>query len=360
MHNSIGNFYRTTTFGESHGSGVGAILDGIPGNIKIDLNRIQSWLDRRKPGQSELTSPRDEHDLLVSLSGLQDGLTLGSPLCFMVENRDHRSGDYAVLKDTYRPSHGDWSWEKKFNIKSSSGGGRSSARETIGRVISGAVAEQVIEALNIPLEIVAWVDSVATLKADVPFKPSRAQVEKSQVRCPDEVASKLFHQEIMLAKSEGDSVGGTIRCLIDGIPAGLGEPVFSKMEAELAKAMMSLPASRSFEIGEGLAASYMRGSAHNDSFTLVNNEIIPGSNRHGGVQGGISTGLPISFRIGFKPVSTLGKDVESINSNKEKVILKAGGRHDPCVLPRAVPIVEAMGYMVVLDFILAQRARRIM
>jgi len=358
MYNSIGNFYRTTTFGESHGYGVGAVIDGVPGRVSIDLNRIQTWLNRRKPGQSDITTPRAESDLVISISGLQDGFTLGSPLCFMVKNQDQRPSDYSNLKDVYRPSHGDWSWEQKFNIKSSSGGGRLSARETIGRVISGAVAEQVIESLNIPLKVVAWVDSVGKLKADVPNIPSRIQVEKSLVRCPDEKASKAFYDEICLAKSEGDSLGGTIRCIIDGVPPGLGEPVFSKLEAELAKAMMSLPASRSFEIGEGIEATYMRGSEHNDSFKIANNEIIPASNHHGGVQGGISTGLPILFRVGFKPVSTLGKEVESVNKNKEKVVLKVNGRHDPCVLPRAVPIVEAMSYMIMLDLILADRARR--
>jgi chorismate synthase len=357
MGNCYGSFYRTNTFGESHGYAVGALIEGIPGNIPLDLNRIQAWLNRRKPGQSPITTPRQEKDILVALSGLQNGLTLGSPLCFAVLNEDQRPKDYSHMESVYRPSHGDWSWEKKYGIKPQSGGGRLSARETIGRVISGAVAEQILEAFGLSIKIVAWVDSVKDLNAKVTHVPTRDEVDQNMVRCPDIKAAKAFEELILEVKSQGDSVGGTIRCLVQGVPPGLGEPVFSKLEAELAKAMLSLPASKSFEIGEGLSATLMRGSEHNDGFTLQEGNIVPASNRHGGTQGGISTGLAISFRVGFKPVSTLAMEMETLNKEGQKVKIEAGGRHDPCVLPRAVPIVESMAYLVILDLYMAQKAR---
>ena len=359
MANQLGIFYRTSTFGESHGYAVGALIDGVPGNLEIDLKRIQTWLERRRPGQSALTSPRQEKDLLVALSGLQNGRTLGSPLCFAIFNQDQKPEDYAHLEKVYRPSHADWSWEKKFGIKPQSGGGRSSARETIGRVISGAVAEQVLEAFGLSLSVVAWVDTIKDLRANVKNTPTRGEVDQSVVRCPDPIAARAFETLISDVKKAGDSVGGTIQCLVSGIPAGLGEPVFAKLEAELAKAMLSLPASKSFEIGEGLGATFMLGSEHNDGFTLKEGAVTPETNRHGGVQGGISTGHPLSFRVGFKPVATLGKEVDTLNQEGQPVKIEAGGRHDPCVLPRAVPIVEAMAYIVVLDLFLAQKTREI-
>jgi len=359
MANQMGRFYRTSTFGESHGYAVGALMDGVPGNVEINLKRIQNWLERRRPGQSPLTSPRQEKDRLIALSGLQNGRTLGSPLCFAIFNEDHKPSDYAHLQAVYRPSHADWSWEKKFGIKPQSGGGRSSARETIGRVISGAVAEQILESFGLSISVVAWVDTIQNVKADVTGNPTRSEVDQTPVRCPDPKAAEAFEALITEVKQRGDSVGGTIKCQISGVPPGLGEPVFAKLEAELAKAMLSLPASKSFEIGEGLGATLMLGSEHNDSFVLKDGQISPETNRHGGVQGGISTGLAISFRVGFKPVATLGKEVETLDQQGQRVTIKAGGRHDPCVLPRAVPIVEAMAYLVLLDFYLAQKAREI-
>lgn len=358
MSNSFGNMFRTTTFGESHGRFVGAVIDGIPGNLNLDLDRIQAFLDRRRPGQTNLSSPRQEKDKLQVVSGIDHGITLGSPLTFLVPNEDIKPEDYDNLKNTYRPSHSDWSWEQKFGIKPSSGGGRLSARETIGRVLSGAVAEQVLEALGLKIEITAWVDTVGPLRSHIAGIPKRSDIESNSVKCPDRQAATAMENLILKVKSEGDSIGGTIKCIIDGLPSGLGEPVFSKTEAELARAMMSLPASKSFEIGEGLQATTMRGSEHNDLFQYTNGRVIPATNRHGGTQGGITTSLPINFRVGFKPVSTLGQPIETVTSDGKNITLLPKGRHDPCVLPRAVPIVEAMAYMVILDLYLIHRARK--
>lgn len=357
MSNTFGYFYKTTTFGESHGKFTGAVLDGVPGNVALNLDKIQDNLNRRKPGVSKLTSPRKESDRIQVISGLQNNLTLGSPLTFLVANEDARPEDYQNIKNSYRPSHSDWTWEQKFGIKVESGGGRLSARETIGRVISGSVAEQILEAFGFPIKVTAWVDSVGKLQANVKVTPTREQIDSQSVRCPDIDAAKDFENLILKVKADGDSIGGTIRCQILGVPSGLGEPIFSKVEAELARAMMSLPASKSFEIGEGLMSTQMLGSEHNDAFEVRDGKIFPATNHHGGVQGGITTSLPILFRVGFKPVSTLGKPVESVNLAGEKIMIEPQGRHDPCVLPRAVPIVEAMAYMVILDLFLAHRAR---
>lgn len=358
MYSTFGHLFRITTFGESHGGGVGVVVDGCPAGLTVDLEEIQAELDRRRPGQSILTTPRQEEDRVSVLSGLFEGKTLGTPIAFLVHNKDAKASSYEPFKDIYRPSHADYTYQAKHGIRAWMGGGRASARETIGRVAAGALAFQMLRRQS-PLEVVAWVESVHEIRAEGidPVTVTREMVDANPVRCPHlEAAEKMF-LAIDAARRDQDSVGGTICCVARGVPAGLGEPVFSKLEAELARAMLSLPAVKGFEIGSGFEGTTLRGSEHNDPYCIKGGKVGTVTNRSGGVQGGISNGEPIFFRIALKPTATIGKPQQTVNEAGQEVELKARGRHDPCVLPRAVPIVEAMTCLVLADAFLMQRAR---
>jgi chorismate synthase len=356
MGNSTGRLYRLTTFGESHGGGVGVIIDGCPAGHKLDLNKVQEWLDRRRPGQSHLSSPRNEADQVECLSGMARGITLGTPLMLFVRNKDQKSDHYSDLESVYRPSHADYTTEIKYGTKAPSGGGRASARETIARVAAGAVAEQNLSQLVPGLEVVAFVESVKGVKGEFEDIPSvtRKKVEETPLRSPATNAKDL-EMEIIKAKKRGDSVGGTVYCQILGCPTGLGEPAFDKFEAELAKGAMSLPASKGFEIGSGFEGTQLYGSEHNDAFYNEDGKIRTKTNLSGGIQGGITNGERVYFRVAFKPVATIFRPQDSVTAKGEEVVMKPKqGRHDPCVLPRAVPIVEAMALNTLLDHYLIQ------
>ncbi len=362
MSSRFGRLFSVTTFGESHGGAVGVVVDGCPAGHPLDIGPIQAQLNRRRPGQSSLTSPRNEKDLVEVLSGVDPdtGKTLGTSLAMVVRNEDQKSKDYGNLADLFRPSHADYTYEAKFGLRAVPGGGRASARETIGRVAAGALAEQLL-AHWAGTEIVAWVASVADVEAAAPDEDAlrRADVDANDVRCPDALAAPRMIDAIEEARKARDSVGGVVRCVVRNVPSGLGEPVFDKLTADLAKAMMSLPATRGFEIGEGFAATRMRGSQHNDAFYREGERVRTRTNHSGGVQGGISNGEPIRFAVAFKPVATIFLPQETVTRAGESVTFQAKGRHDPCVLPRAVPMVEAMAALVLADHMLRQRAARL-
>ncbi|MET0341358.1 MAG: chorismate synthase [Polyangiales bacterium] len=362
MTSRFGKLFSVTTFGESHGGGVGVVVDGCPAGLPIDVSRIQAQLDRRRPGQSALTSPRDEKDRVEVLSGVDpdSGSTLGTALAMLVRNENQKSKDYGNLADLYRPSHADYTYEAKYGLRAVAGGGRASARETIGRVAGGALAEQLL-AHWANVQIVAWVASIADVEAGEVDEAAltRADVDRDDTRCPDLSAAAQMTEVIQAAQKARDSVGGVVRCVIRNVPVGLGEPVFDKLTAELAKAMMSLPATRGFEVGEGFAATRMRGSAHNDPFYAEAGRVRTRTNHSGGIQGGISNGESIRFSVAFKPVATIFLPQETVNRAGESVTFQAKGRHDPCVLPRAVPMVEAMAALVLADHVLRQRAARL-
>ena len=357
MPNTFGHLFRITTFGESHGGGVGVVVDGCPARIPLAAADIQVDLDRRRPGQSRIVTPRKESDACDILSGVFEGQTLGTPIAILVRNEDQRPDAYREMETLYRPSHADYTYQAKYGIRAVSGGGRASARETIGRVAGGAVAQQVFRRLVPGLEIVAYVSQVHDLVA-----PTRAEqvtfkeVENNIVRWPDAHDAERVIALIEKVRSEGDSVGGVVSCVVRGVPPGLGEPVFDKLEAELAKAMLSLPASKGFEIGSGFAGTRMRGSEHNDAFVQEGGRVRTTTNRSGGIQGGISNGEDIVFRVAFKPTATIAQAQQTVSVTGEAAELKARGRHDPCVLPRAVPMVEAMTRLVLADHLLRQRA----
>ncbi len=357
MGSTSGRLFRITTFGESHGGGVGVVVDGCPPRLALDVADIQPDLDRRRPGQSRLVTQRDEADQVEILSGVVDGLTLGSPIALLVRNKDQNSGAYDHMKDLYRPSHADYTTEAKYGIRAVAGGGRASARETIGRVAAAAVARKLL-AERLGIEVLAWVDQVHTIRADVdPAAVQLDQVEADPTRCPDPVAAAAMTAAIEQARRDGDSLGGTVRCVARGVPAGWGEPVFDKLEADLAKAVMSLPASKGFEVGSGFGSVEMTGREHNDAF-------VPGpdgsprtaTNRSGGIQGGISNGEDITLRVAFKPTATISSEQATVTTSNEATVLAAKGRHDPCVLPRAVPLVEAAVLLVLADHWLRQAA----
>ena len=357
---TFGSVLRTTTFGESHGGYVGCIVDGIPPRLPLVEADVQPQLDRRRPGQSALTSPRNEKDVVQIVSGTERGVTLGTPICMMVRNEDHKPTDYASMQHAPRPSHADFTYHMKYGVHCSSGGGRSSARETIGRVAAGAVAEKVLRLHGV--DIVAWVSSVGPVAMPLPFATAgtvtRANVDSSRVRCPDADVSQRMADEIESARDNCDSIGGVVSCICRGVPAGLGEPCFDKLEAKLAHAMLSIPATKGFEIGSGFAGSKMRGSAHNDAFVVKENgRVGTATNNSGGVQGGISNGESIYFSVAFKPPATISQPQATVDYSGASTILQAAGRHDPCVVPRAVAIVEAMAALVLLDALLAQAAR---
>ncbi len=357
MANSFGTLFKVTTFGESHGGAVGVTLDGCPAGMSISAEEIQAQLDRRRPGQSKLTTQRREADEIEILSGLFEGRTLGTPICLMVRNTDARSQDYEELRSLYRPSHADFTYQAKFGLRNWRGGGRASARETVGRVAAGAIARKLLSEQGI--EVLAWVEQVRDLTAQVdPEQVTAAQIEANLVRCPDsEVAARMI-EAIEAIRREGDSLGGVVGFAARGVPAGLGEPVFDKLEAELAKAMLSIPAAKGFESGSGFAGTRMTGSQHNDPFYSDGGRIRTRKNDSGGIQGGISNGETVHGRVAFKPTATINKPQETVDEQGNSVMLEARGRHDPCVLPRAVPIVEAMLALVLADHLLRHEARK--
>jgi chorismate synthase len=359
MGNTFGHLLRLTTFGESHGAGIGLVLDGCPARLPLTEEEIQVELDRRRPGQSALVTPRQEADRARILAGVFEGNTLGSPIHVFVANQDQRSRDYSDLKDLYRPSHADFTYEKKYGIRDHRGGGRASARETIARVAAGVVARKVLATAG-GIEIVAYVRQVHAVRAaaiDVSVV-HRDQVEANAVRCPDPEAAARMIAVIEEARDQRDSVGGIIEFVARGVPVGLGEPVFSKLDAELGRALLSIPATKGVEFGEGFGAVALFGSEHNDAFRKdATGAVITETNRSGGIQGGISNGQPIVGRVAFKPTATIGKSQKTVDRRGQEVEMAARGRHDPCVLPRAVPIVEAMIALTLADHLLLQRAR---
>lgn len=349
MGNSFGTLFRLSTWGESHGGGVGVVVDGCPPGLPLEVAEIQAELDRRRPGQSDITTPRKEPDAVTILSGVDAGYTLGTPIAMNVANKDHRPSAYDEMKVAYRPSHADFTYDAKFGRRMAEGGGRSSARETIGRVAAGAIARKILR-LAAGVEIVAYVERIQDIAVaeDLPA-PDPATIEANAVRCPDPAIAARMIERIKAVRSAGDSVGGTIRCLVRHLPAGLGAPVFDRLEADLAKAMLSLPATKGFEVGSGFAGTYLTGSAHNDPIIRDGDRIRTATNRSGGVQGGISNGEELYFRVAFKPTATIMQAQATVNKAGEPIELTGKGRHDPCVLPRAVPIVEAMAALVLVD-----------
>ena len=358
MGSSFGRLFRISTFGESHGGGVGVIVDGCPPRLPIDPEAIQAELDRRKPGQSRITTPRKEDDCVEILSGLLDGLTLGTPIALVVRNKDQRPQDYKEMEVAFRPSHADATYQAKYGIQARSGGGRASARETIGRVAAGAIAKQLLAHVA-GTEVIAWVKRIHTIEASIdPASVSLEAVEANIVRCPDGASAERMIERIEAIGRDGDSCGGVIECLVRRPPMGLGMPVFDKLEADLAKAVMSLPATKGFEIGSGFAGTLLLGSEHNDAFLPTGDgRLRTATNNSGGIQGGISNGEPITLRVAFKPTATIRKQQQTINAAGEATTMAAKGRHDPCVLPRAVPMVEAMVALVLADHLLRQQGQ---
>ena len=352
--NSFGQIFRITTFGESHGNAMGLVIDGCMPGLKLDLDFIRKQLDRRRPGQSRITTQRKESDAFEVLSGLFEGKTTGSPLAFIVRNNDQKEADYDHLKTAFRPSHADFTYFKKYGLHDMRGGGRSSARETVARVIAGAVAMQILQKQHIKIN--GFVSQVGSVILNQSFdKLDFSKTESSLVRCPDLKTSTQMIRVIEQVRKEGDSIGGIVSCYMEGVPAGLGEPVFDKLHADLAKAMMSINAAHGFDYGAGFGSVSMKGSEHNDPFIKKGGRITTTTNHSGGIQGGISNGSPVYFRVAFKPVSTLMKDQQSVDHTGKKITLKGKGRHDPCVVPRAVPIVEAMAALVLLDHFLRNK-----
>ena len=348
---SFGTIFKLTSFGESHGLAVGGVIEGVPPGIELDFESIQKELDRRKPGQSAIVTQRKESDTVVFQSGIFEGKTTGTPIGFYIENENQKSNDYGHLQDAFRPSHADFTYEKKYGIRDYRGGGRSSARETVSRVVAGAIAKQILSKIGVRFS--TYVDQVGAVRFQSDLFFEQNQIESNPVRCPDKNAAQEMENLIRDIRKEGDTIGGAVRCIIEGVPVGLGEPVFDKLNAELGKAMLSINAVKGFEIGSGFDAISKRGTELND---LFNSDGTTKTNHSGGIQGGISNGMPITFRVAFKPVATIMQPQESINREGEKVEVQGKGRHDPCVVPRAVPIVEAMAAMVILDFYLRNKS----
>lgn len=352
--NSFGVAFKISTFGESHGIGVGVIIDGCPAGVKVDLDAIQYELSRRKPGQSSIVTQRKEGDVIEIQSGVMDGISTGTPIALIVKNQDQKSRDYDHIKDKYRPSHADYTYAAKYGIRDYRGGGRSSARETLARVAAGAIAKEVLR--HIGVEIHAYVSQVGDLKLSREItKSDYPTIEDNIVRCPDATLAEAMIALIKEVRKDGDTIGGMITCHMLNVPVGLGEPVFDKLHADLAKAMMSINAVKGFEYGSGFGSICMRGSHHNDIFERDGQQITTSSNHSGGIQGGISNGMPIYCNVAFKPVATIMKNQASINEMGQTVTVSGKGRHDPCVVPRAVPIVEAMAALVIVDHYLRNR-----
>jgi len=351
--NSIGTLFRLTTFGESHGVAIGGVIDGCPAGVKLDLDKIQQDLDRRRPGQSAIVTQRKEPDTVEFLSGIFEGQSTGTPIGFVIKNANQKSKDYSHIKDTYRPSHADYTYDEKYGVRDYRGGGRSSARETACRVVAGSIAKQLLSSLQFN----AYVSTVGHIEMDKKYQDlDFSEVEKNPVRCPDPAIAKEMETYIKEIRSSGDTVGGIVDCVIQNVPKGLGEPVFDKLHAELGKAMLSINAVKGFEYGSGFAGTTMKGSEHNDQF---NQDGSTKTNLSGGIQGGISNGMDIYFRVAFKPVATLMQKQQTINSKGEQVDMQGKGRHDPCVVPRAVPIVEAMAAIVMADYFLQNKSSKI-
>ena len=347
--NSYGKLFTLTTYGESHGPALGGIIDGCPPGIELDLEAIQNDLDRRKPGQSAIVTQRKEPDVVVFHSGIFEGKTTGTSIGFVIENTNQKSHDYTHIKDSYRPSHADYVYDKKYGFRDYRGGGRSSARETACRVVAGAVAKQMLRGL----EFYAYVSAVGHLKLDKPYNEvDLTQIESNMVRCPDAAMAAKMETYIKEVRGKGDTVGGVVTCVIKNVPIGLGEPVFDKLHAELGKAMLSINAVKGFEYGSGFDGCTMLGSQHNDPFNV---DGTTKTNNSGGVQGGISNGMDIYFNVAFKPVATLIQEYETIDKEGKVVVMHGKGRHDPCVVPRAAPIVEAMAALVIADFYLRNK-----
>ncbi|MGB3239787.1 MAG: chorismate synthase [Geitlerinemataceae cyanobacterium] len=358
MGNTFGHLFRVTTFGESHGGGVGAVIDGCPPQLEISTEEIQFELDRRRPGQSKITTPRKESDTCEVLSGIFQGKTLGTPIAILVRNQNTRPQDYSEMATTYRPSHADATYDAKYGFRNWQGGGRSSARETIGRVAAGAIAKKILRQVA-GVEIVGYVKRIRDLEAVVDADTvTLEQVESNIARCPDSECAEKMIELIELIRRQGDSIGGVVECVARNVPKGLGDPVFDKLEAELAKGVMSLPASKGFEIGSGFAGTLLTGSEHNDEFYLDDaGEMRTRTNRSGGVQGGISNGENIIIRVAFKPTATIRKEQNTVTQDRQETVLAAKGRHDPCVLSRAVPMVEAMMALVLCDRLLCYQGQ---
>ncbi|AMC10511.1 chorismate synthase [Lutibacter profundi] len=349
MSNSFGNLFRLTTFGESHGEAIGGVIDGCPAGVALDLNMIQTELNRRKPGQSKIVTQRKEPDTVQFLSGIFEGKTTGASIGFMIKNVHQRSNDYSHIKDSYRPSHADYTYDKKYGHRDYRGGGRTSARETANWVVGGAVAKQVIS----DIKINAFTSSVGDIFMEKPYQDvDFSKIESNIVRCPDEITAKKMIARIEEIKKQGDTIGGTVTCVIQNVPVGLGEPIFDKLHAQLGKAMLSINAVKGFEYGSGFCGAKMKGSEHNDIF---NTDGSTKTNLSGGIQGGISNGMDIYFRVAFKPVATIMQSQQTIDKESNIVQMKGKGRHDPCVVPRAVPIVEALAAMVLTDFMLLNK-----
>lgn len=355
--NSFGHLFRISTFGESHGGAVGVVIDGCPPGLEISKDEIQHELDRRKPGQSAITTPRSEQDEVHIMSGWFEGKTTGTPMVMLAYNKDQKSGDYIHLKDLYRPGHADFTFHQKYGHRDWRGSGRASARETLARVAAGAVAQKYLKE-KFGVEIISYVEQVGPIRTEIDgLHVSRFDVEKNIIRCPDSDIAENMIRLVEEVRDDGDSVGGIIRCVIKNTPVGLGEPVFDKLHADLGKAMLSINAVKGFEIGSGFASCALRGSAHNDSFYKDGENVRTKTNHAGGVLGGISNGEPIYFRVAFKPTSTIMKQQHTVSTDKEEAQLQAHGRHDPCVLPRAVPIVDAMAALVLMDHVLRHKAQ---
>jgi len=357
MGNSFGTLFRISTWGESHGGGIGVVIDGCPPRLPITAEEIQIELDRRRPGQSEITTPRKETDSATIVSGVYEGLTLGTPIAIYVPNGDQRPSAYAEMKDKFRPSHADFTYQTKFGIRNHEGGGRSSARETIGRVAAGAIAKKILQ-LAAEVEVRAYITRIHDIESPaIDNFPTLEQVEASPVRCPDPATAERMIERIKAMRSEGDSVGGVIECRTRNLPVGLGVPVFDRLEADLAKAMLSLPATKGFEVGSGFAGSLQRGSEHNDRFVDKDGTVGTETNNSGGVQGGISNGEEIVFRVAFKPTATILQKQATVDKEGQATELMGRGRHDPCVVPRAVPIVESMAALVLVDHWMRHKAQ---
>lgn len=348
MGNSFGTLFKISSWGESHGGGIGVVIDGCPPRLPLGIDDIQPDLDRRRPGQSKITTPRDEADQVEILSGIYEGLTTGTPIAMLVRNQDARPQAYDEMKEKFRPSHADFTYQTKFGHRNHEGGGRSSARETIARVAAGAVAKKILSYDQVVIR--SYVERIYDITCPpIDTIPSLEQVESSPTRCPDSETAQRMESCILDAKKEGDSVGGSILCRIAGLPVGWGSPVFDRLEADLGKAMLSLPATKGFEVGSGFAGTYLKGSEHNDPYESKDGNVHTSSNRSGGVQGGISNGEELYFRVAFKPTATVLQKQKTVDMDGNETELMGRGRHDPCVLPRAVPIVEAMAALVLLD-----------
>jgi chorismate synthase len=347
--NTFGKLFKLTTFGESHGVAIGGIIDGCPAGIQLDFEAIQNELNRRKPGQSKIVTQRKEPDAVEFYSGIFEGVTTGTPIGFVIHNTNQKSKDYSHIKDVYRPSHADYTYDKKYGVRDYRGGGRSSARETASRVVAGAIAKQFLRSVKIN----AYTSAVGEIQLNKDYQElDLSQIDSNIIRCPDQEVAEKMITKISEIKKQGDTIGGVITCVIQNVPAGLGEPVFDKIHAELGKAMLSINAVKGFEYGSGFEGSKMLGSVHNDKF---NEDGSTQTNLSGGVQGGISNGMDIYFNVAFKPVATTLQKQETINSSGETVEMQGKGRHDPCVVPRAVPIVEAMAALVIADYTLLRR-----